>query len=800
MTGTPQERADGGPLQTLAAHWRALAARWDLALARECSEALDALIEGADDETARRAADLHAYLAAFADGSLLPNRSQLTRLDTLARALLGDHLPALTTAAGTVVALPVGEGAATRPQEARAAVCLLGVGEGAIPGLVDMLGERGLEPRHFADIDGLAAYLAQTRPGAIVIDALRLRGLPRLRAALGDAAPGTALGPVLVVTSGARDLSHRLLAMRAGATAFFGAPLDAYRIVARIEELLGRSEATPYRVLIVDGDRESASRCGRWLVEHGMTARLAGDGQATLAALGEFRPDLVLVDAELPDARGHELVQMIRQHGEHGAVPVVLTAATDDEAQRFDAVAAGADEVLVKPLKPRHLIATIRSRVQRAQWLRGQAGWAAHRDPRTGLHLRQHLIERLQSADPGAGTVLLFVGLDRAERIRETVGFSGLAQLEAELAQAFREALAAGDVAAPLRDFAYAVIATREHRDQLTELAERLRLRLAERRAGGGDSAVPITASIGLTLLDDGGADADARIARAEAAAMAAARVGGDRVLWYEPGDYALVRPDPTLAVRAVLSRPWHDDSVRVEFRPLVPLAGKLTGQYELLWSLVSTREPGARADYAVYAPIAAELGALGAIEQRRIAAALDARQARLALGRQVRLFLPMLGVTLLGPGFVDMLVGELRARRQSATGLCIELPGRDLLDHREALLDVLSGLRQAGLRIGIADYGRDWAAVHVISRLAVDFLRLDRELVRLTSTDKAVSSTLLALVRKAHQLGAQVIAPEVESLERAHVLLRLGIDFASGEAFGRALAEPEYDFDRPIW
>ena len=89
---------------------------------------------------------------------------------------------------------------------------------------------------------------------------------------------------------------------------------------------------------------------------------------------------------------------------------------------------------------------------------------------------------------------------------------------------------------------------------------------------------------------------------------------------------------------------------------------------------------------------------------------------------------------------------------------------------------------------------------VHMLTTLPLDFLRLDAELVQHTSTDKALNHTLLALVRKAHQLGAAVIAPGIESLERAHVLLRLGIDYGVGDGLGRSLATPDFDFNRPIW
>jgi predicted signal transduction protein with EAL and GGDEF domain len=264
------------------------------------------------------------------------------------------------------------------------------------------------------------------------------------------------------------------------------------------------------------------------------------------------------------------------------------------------------------------------------------------------------------------------------------------------------------------------VLCLREHRDQITELAERLRQKLSERRAGGGDAAQPVTASIGITLLDDSELAVEQRVARAEAGAVAAQRVGGNRVLWYEPNEYSLVRPDPQLAVRAVLTRPWNESNCRVEFRPLVPLAGKLAGQFDLVFALVSANEPGARADYLQYAPVAREMQALTDLERRRFEYALRARESRLKLGRQIRLFMPVLADTILDRDLVDWLTGELRTRKLSGTGLTIELASAEILDRKDELEEPLQRLRQAGVRTGLSDYGRDWAAVHVLGSLAV--------------------------------------------------------------------------------
>lgn len=785
-------------LAALPGRLRRLAQAWDVDDARELAAEVDELLEASQGDLAEKLGDVSAYLAVFADGALLPSRVQIDKLHQLVREATGTDFSLEPAPGDNVVAMPERK---DRPSEQRNAVAILDVADTLAPGLTATLSERGYLVRHFSDTGDIEEYLDRTRPGVLLVNAQRLRALPRLSSRLGEAAIGTPLGPALVVVSGSRDLTHRLLAMRAGASAYFGAPLDSYRIVSRIEELLGREQATPYRVLLVDANREHAAQCGRWMMEQGMTARLAFDAQGALSAAAEFRPDIAVVDFDLPDARGFELVQVLHQQPEFATLPVVLFADEEDDTQRFDAIAAGADEVLVKPLKPRHLVSVITSRVRRAQWLRGQAGQAAGRDARTGLFLRSHLVEQVGASDIGRGAALVFVAFDRVEQLREAIGLSGLAQVESEIAQVFRETISRGDMAAPMRDFAYLVLVARDHRDQITELAERLRQKFAARQGGTNQGVnLMLTASIGITSLDETEANVDARVARAEAAAMAAQRVGGNRVLWYEPNDFALVRPNPELAVRAVLSRPWREDNARLEFRPLVPLSGKLAGQFDLELNLVSTQEPTARADYRVYAPVAHELGTLGEIERRRLSAALDAREQRLKMGRQIRVFLPISAHSLLDPALPDWLAAELAGRKLSGTGLTLELPSGELLDHREALVEPIARLRAAGVRLGLGDFGRDWAAVHLLNQLSVDFLRLDPELVLNTTNANAVSNTMLALVRKAHHLGAAVIAPAVDSIERAHILIRLGIDYGVGDGLGRAQREPEFDFNRPIW
>ncbi len=791
---------------SLVALWQELSEHWTPPAAQHFADRVDALFDAASGAQVTCLGDLAAYLASFVETGREPNTAQRIRLEQMVHQAALSRIDAVQQRSPVTLRplertedlipepVPIISIARQKPKLARNAICLIGINESLAPGLCATLVERGYEIAEFARASAAHGYLRTTSPGAVVMMAAQLRALPSLQA-LWSQANTT---PALVVLSPNRDLTHRLLSLRANAAAFFAAPLDSYRIVARLDELLGRQALPAYRVLIVEDDRELAIQCGNWVAGEGMTARIAAYGSAALVALNEFQPDLVLIDASLPDARGVDLVQVIRQQPEHAMLPIVLMSTAGDAGERFDAIAAGADEVLVKPMKARHVIGVVRSRVQRAQWLRAQAEVGAARDPRSGFYPRSVLMDRIPARFGTSGSVLLALSIDDADVLRKLIGSSGLSALDIEIGTRLREVLAPHDMAGILRDFAWMVLITRDRRELISQLAERLRFAMVEKPLQTGASPLDFSVSIGLVELEEGEWSVDAAMAAADTAIELAMQSGGNAVAWFQ-GDAAL-GPDPALAVRAVLSRELDPRHVRVEFRPLVPLKGTLHGQFDLQFYLASAHDSGSRANYVTCARVASELGVRSSFERLRLTHAMDARGAARDERQALRLLLPMDTRWLIEPGEVDWLLAELAERRLAGTGFTFELPSADLLDHRGVLQEPLAKLRAAGLRVGLSDYGRDFAAVHILTQLPVDTLRLDPELVDASTLSSSSNPTLLALVRKAHQLGAMVIAPSMDRPERAHVLLRLGIDYGVGDAFGPATAQPDFDFNRPLW
>ncbi len=820
--------------------WQPLAQNgWDHRAARKLGEELDQIAETSDrlglEQVNSSALELEAYLCSFIDDVLSPKPTDLERLAAMVNrlgAVLTDLSATATAQVHTLsrartTAHPEGQQdagmasnsygvdvdrAATSANELQRhdttaipkiranEVCLVGHAPAAIPGLASGLGERGYQIREFRDEEGLLGFVTHTVPGVILIDAARLRLMRRLTNLYAKLQLTSRNMPRAIAVSDNGDLAHRLLAMRSGVSAFFSLPVDSLHVVKRIDEFLGRGEQPGWRIMLVDRDREHAIACAHHLVERGMTARVSDCGRAALSILGDFRPDLILIDADLPDLRGIELIQLIRQQSEYAAVPIILAANDTDIGQRFDAIAAGGDDYLLKPVKTRHLLGAVQAHVQRAHWLREIVGSPGARDARTGLYSRTALIEKLETALGDRSAAVLYFALDHAVMLHEQIGLSGVAALDAHIGNLLRAELEELDLSAQYQDFHYFTLLHRRSRAEITAAAERVRVALSSQPWRYNNRSHQLTASIGMAMLGDSNASVDSVVTNAQAAGLAAAHMGGDRILWFEAQEAALLPADRTLAIRAILSRPLNAEQTRFEFGPIARLAGKLIAQFQLGMKIVSVQHQGSTISYAELAPIAQECGHIQAIDRLVMSHALDVRQQQLNQGRQLRLFVPQSIETALDQAFPAWLDHELKQRHLSGTGLTIQLGCSALIDAGDYGIERIKAMHRLGLRFCLLDYGRDWAAVHALKDLGVDFVQLAPNLASGLNTAKALHDTVLALVRKAHEAGTGVIAPEVDSLQRAHLLLRLGVDYGIGPAFAKSRAQPAYDFNKPLW
>jgi putative two-component system response regulator len=151
----------------------------------------------------------------------------------------------------------------------------------------------------------------------------------------------------------------------------------------------------PLNIVVADDDRVALDMVCDALVTAKHSVRLATDGRQAKQLIREFRPNVVLTDWNMPECDGIELCRWIREHYSTPYVYVVVATTRDSAGDAVEALAAGADEFLRKPVDSAEVIARVRAAERilmmesRHLTILALAKLAESRDPETGGHLER---------------------------------------------------------------------------------------------------------------------------------------------------------------------------------------------------------------------------------------------------------------------------------------------------------------------------------------------------------------------------------------------------------------------------
>ena len=115
-------------------------------------------------------------------------------------------------------------------------------------------------------------------------------------------------------------------------------------------------------LLVIDDDEELRGALAEQLEIEGFRTEQAPTGVAGVEAAGRARPDLILLDLDLPDIDGREVCRRLRAGGV--AAPVIMLTAASGEADTIAGLDAGADDYVAKPFRFAVLLARIRAHLR----------------------------------------------------------------------------------------------------------------------------------------------------------------------------------------------------------------------------------------------------------------------------------------------------------------------------------------------------------------------------------------------------------------------------------------------------
>ena len=117
-------------------------------------------------------------------------------------------------------------------------------------------------------------------------------------------------------------------------------------------------------ILVIDDEPKIVKQAQDYLARGGFRVLTAGDGKAALVMARHERPDLIVLDLNLPEMDGLDVCRALRRESD---VPIIMLTARIEETDRLIGLELGADDYITKPFSPRELVARVRAVLRRVR-------------------------------------------------------------------------------------------------------------------------------------------------------------------------------------------------------------------------------------------------------------------------------------------------------------------------------------------------------------------------------------------------------------------------------------------------
>lgn len=292
-------------------------------------------------------------------------------------------------------------------------------------------------------------------------------------------------------------------------------------------------------ILIADDDRSMRVALMNILDADGYQLFEVTDGHQAVNFCKNNMPDLVLLDAVMPEMSGLEACKKIRQIDQSSHVPILIVTALDDEESVEHAFRVGATDYLSKPVH----FSVLRQRIARllhASKVEKHVQQLAYTDSLTGLPNRttfsSQLMSMLAKTSKTKKIAILFLDLNRFKLVNDTLGHSVGDLLLKAVADRMRRCVHSGDMVARLGGDEFAVVIDRvKSQDSLSRIANTTCETLDKPFSFAGKE-IFVSTSIGIAIFPDDGTDMDSLMKHADAAMFRAKDFGRNYMFYGEHG------------------------------------------------------------------------------------------------------------------------------------------------------------------------------------------------------------------------------------------------------------------------
>ncbi len=575
--------------------------------------------------------------------------------------------------------------------------------------------------------------------------------------------------------------------------AVYSHSIDANALVAHIDQLLKFGKAEQYRVLIVEDDRSQAMFAEGILRNAEISTKVLLSAENLLVTIDEFKPDLILMDMYLPNANGIQLTELIRNSNQFQNTPIVFLSGESDEDKQMDALEAGGDDFLTKPIRPRRLIAAVQNRIKRHRSMQiGIQPKAVSTSNNVGLLHRADMLSFLEKDIDSSNHALMYIELNDLNLLKDRLGLLALESLLKQFSMILVKACA-GHPVARFGDGAFVMIYQGDCTDSaLQEAAGKIRQQLMVQKFTIQEQIIELRIQIGICHFKYG-ENTNLLITNAERIARSARAVVSG-VLIYQPQDSNDMLKEKRII--DLLNESNQGSALSHVYQPIVAVAGSDEKQYQTLLRL--SDENGQVIPAAEFIQIAEKSNLIINVDRWSISKAVSIIAEQASVNNEVKLFVNQSIVTLLEAEQLRWLKNLLKANKIPDNCLVIEINHNDALLNQKSIQDFCQALIYSGVQFCLSRYQPKNDDSNLLESLPLSYVKLAHKFTS-GSASQAVRDQIKLLVDKAHRHGLEVIGHSVEDAQTAATLWISGIDYIQGNLVQSANIHLDFGFDQSV-
>jgi len=308
---------------------------------------------------------------------------------------------------------------------------------------------------------------------------------------------------------------------------------------------MGADDGPGRPVILIADDSPVVNRMlSELLTKEGYRVAEAHTGPAVLESIPAVRPDLILLDVELPLMNGYEVCRRLKQDPRTSDIPVLFVTSRDDKKDILAGFAAGGQDYLVKPSTRAELLARVRTHLalrktqQELKASEARYRELSLRDDLTGFYNTRYLYQTLQGQldmHRSRPLSVIFMDIDDFKKVVDTYGHLNGSRVIAELADVVRSVLPEGGYGVSYGGDEFVIVLAGHDHEQALQVAEHIRNAIANASfLTSRDLSVRITVSCGVATFPSDAQTLTELLACADHALFAVKEKGKNGVGAYE--------------------------------------------------------------------------------------------------------------------------------------------------------------------------------------------------------------------------------------------------------------------------